>query len=121
MIEKGTAVDRIAADTDAGGDADTERLHLRAGLVTQGAGTRDDANVAGEVDVARHDTEHGLAGADNPRAVRADDGRAPLFRIAPQIALDAHHILRRNAVADNAYQLESCIGGFHPPIRRVRP
>src|SRR6266481_1863273 len=82
MIEKGTAVDRIAADTDAGGDADTERLHLRA--------------------------------------VRADDGRAPLFRIAPQIALDAHHILRRNAVGDNADQLESCIGGFHQRIGRVR-
>src|SRR5258708_40197825 len=84
VIEEGTAVDRVAANANAGGDADAERLHLRAGLVAQCAGARDDANAARDVDVARHDAEHRLAGADDTRAIGSDDGRALGFRITPQ-------------------------------------
>ena len=79
MIQEGTAVDGIPADADAGGDADAERLHLRARFVAQGSGTGDDAHAAARVDVARHDAEHRFAGADDARAIRPDDGGALSF------------------------------------------
>ena len=109
----------ISADADAGGDADAERLHLRAGLVAQRARARDDADVAANVDVARHDAEHGLAGADDAGAVRPDDRGALVLRIAAQIALDAHHVLRGYAVGDDAHQPQSRIGRLHQRIRRI--
>ena len=46
-VLEGAAVDGIAADADAGGDADAERLHLRSGLVAQRAGAADDADAPG--------------------------------------------------------------------------
>src|SRR5882724_12229658 len=83
VIEERTAVDRVAADADAGRYADAERLHLRSGLVTQRAGARDDADVAGDADIARHDAQHRLAGADDARAIGTHDGSALAFRITP--------------------------------------
>ena len=50
-VAEGRAVDRVAADADAGRDADAERLHLRGGLVAERAGAADDADAAGQVDV----------------------------------------------------------------------
>ncbi len=51
------AVDRIAADADAGRDADAELLHLRGGLVAQRARAADHADAPAQVDVAGHDAE----------------------------------------------------------------
>ena len=73
-----------------------------------------------DIDVARHDAEHRLAGADDAGAVGADDGGALVLRIAPQVALDAHHVLRGNAVGDDADQPQARIGRFHQRIGRVR-
>src|SRR6266436_6461923 len=40
--------------------------------------------------------------------------------VAPQVALDPHHVLRGNAVGDDADQPQARVGGFHQRIRRVR-
>ena len=116
MVEEGRAVDRIAADADRGGDADALGLHLRGGLVAERAGARDDADAALQIDVARHDAEHGLAGADDAGAVRPDHHRAAVFGIAHQIALHPHHVLRRDAVGDRADQPDAGIGRLHDGV-----
>ena len=41
-----------------------------------------------------------------------------VFRIAAQIALDPHHVLRRNAVGDDAHQPQARIGRLHQRIGR---
>ena len=106
----------IAADADGGGDADTRGLHLRGGLIAERAGARDDADAALQIDVARHDAEHGLAGADDARAIRADHHRPAVLGIAHQIALHPHHVLRRNAVGDRADQPDAGVGGLHDGV-----
>ncbi len=46
-VLEGPAVDRVAADADAGRDADAELLHLGRRLVAERAGTPDDPDPAG--------------------------------------------------------------------------
>ena len=60
-----------AARTDAEGLAEADGGRLADGLVGQGAGARDDANVAGAVDVAGHDANLALVGLDDAGAVGA--------------------------------------------------
>ena len=45
-VDERAAVDRIAANADARAHADSERLHLRRGLVAERARARDDAHAA---------------------------------------------------------------------------
>ena len=49
--------DRVAADADAGRLTDAERRELADGLVGERAGAGDHADVAGAVDVTRHDAD----------------------------------------------------------------
>src|SRR5664279_4792810 len=116
MIEERTAIDRIAADTDARRDANSKVFHLRGRLVTERARTRYDADAALLVDVARHDAKHRLAGADDAGAVRANHQCSMVALIAQQIALHPHHVLRWNSVGDRAYELYPGVGRLHDRV-----
>ena len=120
VVEEAAAVDRVTADAHAGGHADAQRLHLRGGLVAQRARARDDADIARQVDVAGHDAQHCLAGADDAGAVGADHGGAHFLAVAAQVALDAHHVLGRDAVGDDADELQAGVGRLHQRVGRER-
>ena len=68
------------------------------------------------VDIARHDAEHRLAGADNPRAVWPDHHCSMVALIAQKIALHPHHVLRGNAVGDRAYELNPRVRRLHDGV-----
>src|SRR5690606_16943988 len=70
-IDEVHALDRVAADTDAGALAEADLRGLEHGLVGERAGTADDADLAGLVDMARHDADLAFARRDDARAVRA--------------------------------------------------
>ena len=64
---------RVAADADAGGDADVLLLELVERLVGERARAAHDADRAARLgDVAGGDADVALAGADDARAVRAE-------------------------------------------------
>jgi len=71
-INKVRAVEWVATDADAKGLAKAGRGRLGDGLIGEGAGAGDDSNLAGLVDVAGHDANLALAGADDTGAVGAD-------------------------------------------------
>ena len=81
-VEMRGAVDRIAADADAGGLADAARGQLPHGFVGQRAAARDDADVALLVNVTGRDADAAaavgilaFAGRDDARTIRADEPR----------------------------------------------
>src|SRR2546426_606815 len=119
-IDERAAVDRIAADADAGRDADVERLHLGRRLVAQRAGARDHADRAAGVDVAWHDPHHRPARTDHPGAVRPDQRGAPFLRVAPQVPLHGHHVLGGDAVRDGHDQPDPRVRGFHDGVGAER-
>src|SRR2546425_12780566 len=65
-VDEAGAVDGIAADADARGLADTPLGELAHDLVGERAASREHADVARLVDVARHDPDLGLARRDDP-------------------------------------------------------
>ena len=71
-VDEARAVDRVAADADAGALADPQVRELPDALVGQRARAADDADAARLVDVARHDADLALAGRDDAGAVGAD-------------------------------------------------
>lgn len=90
------ALDRIAADADRRGLAEALLRGLEHRLIGQRAGARDDADIAGLEDVARHDADLALAGGHHAGAVRPDQPR-----LRPrQGALDTDHVGDRNALGD---------------------
>ncbi len=56
-VDEFGALDRIAADTDAGGLAEAFGGGLKHRFIGERAGARDDADLAGLVNVARHDAD----------------------------------------------------------------
>src|SRR4029079_3889533 len=95
-IDEVRAVDGIAADADAGRLAEPDGGGLRHRLVSEGARARDDADLAGLVDVAGHDADLALAGRDDPGAIGADQ---PRLR-AIERALHLDHVEHRHAFGD---------------------
>jgi hypothetical protein len=71
-VHEAHAVNRVAADADAGALAQTGLGGLIDRLIGQGAGAGHDADLAGQVDVAGHDAHLAGAGGDHARAVGAD-------------------------------------------------
>src|SRR5690242_17963966 len=69
------AVDRIAADADAGGLAEASRGRLRHRFIGERARARDDADLAALVDMARHDADLALARRYDPRTIGAYEAR----------------------------------------------
>jgi hypothetical protein len=60
------ATHRVAADADAGRLAESDVRRLEDGLVRQRPGTRDDPDLAGPVDEARHDADLAFPGVMTP-------------------------------------------------------
>ena len=88
---------------------------LAHGLVGEGAGAADHAHVALLVDVAGHDADLGLAGADDARAVGADEAA---LGIVGQHPLDLHHVEDRDALGDADDQLDARVQGLEDGVRR---
>jgi hypothetical protein len=85
-------------------------------LVPQRARAADDADVARQVDVARHDAQKRLAGADGAGAVRPGQHHAAFAGVAHHVALDPDHVLRRDAVGDADAIADAAIGRFHDAV-----
>lgn len=83
------AVDRVAADADAGGRAHAEVFHGIKHFVSQCAGARDHADVAGDGDVAGDDSHFGFSGCEQAGAVRSDQARAFLI----EVIAHTHHVV----------------------------
>src|SRR6516162_489056 len=106
------AVDWIAADPDTARLAEADRRGLGHRLVGQGAGARDDADLAAAVDVPGHDADLALVRGDDTRAVGADQPRTA----AAQAALDADHVEDWNAFGDADDQRDLGIGRLEDRI-----
>ena len=106
------AVDRVAADADAGGLTHAEAGQLPDGFVGQGAGARDDADPPRFVDVARHDADLAFTGGDDARAVGADQAGL----LALHVLFDFDHVQDRDAFGDAADQLDPGVDGFHDGV-----
>jgi hypothetical protein len=90
------ALDRVAADADGGGLAEAEVGGLLDGLIGEGAGAGDDADLAAAEDVAGHDADLAGVGRDHAGAVRADEAGPRAF----ERALDLHHVKHGDAFGD---------------------
>ncbi len=109
------AVDRVAADADAGALAETARGELPNRLVGQRAAARDNADLAGLVDVAGHDAYLALAGRDDAGTVRPNQ---PHLLVA-QADLGPHHVDNRDALGDTNNQFDARIGRFKNRVSRA--
>src|SRR6516165_3052698 len=108
------AVNRIAADPNTARLPQTDGRRLSHRLVGQGAGARDDADLAAAMDVSRHDADLALVRGDDTRAIRPDQA-GPAAREA---ALDAHHVEDRDALGNADDQWDPGIGRLEDRIGR---
>ena len=107
-------MDRVAPDADAGALTETVAGGLKYGLVSQRPGTRNDADVARQVNVPGHDADLAGARSDDARAVRADQ---PGSR-ARQDGLDTQHVEHGNAFGDTDDEPDTGRRGFQDCIGR---
>ena len=70
--------------------------------------------------MSRHDTEQCLAGADHTGAVGTDKLHALIHFVAAHVALDPHHVLRRNPVGNAYAGAQTSIGSLHDGVSRER-
>ena len=118
-VEVRGAVDGIATDTDAGALTVAAGGELPDGLVGQGAGAGDDADVALLVNVARGDADAapavGLvtrAGRDEAGAVRADEAGLAAF----DSLLDLDHVIDGDAFGDTDDEVEALVDAFEDGV-----
>src|SRR6201994_2766933 len=109
------ALDRIAADADAGGLAEADRRRLRHRFIGQRAGARHDADLAAAMDVAGHDADLAFAGRDHAGTVRSDETRLR----ALQRALYLHHVEHRDALGDADGKRNLRVDRFEDRIGRI--
>ena len=93
-IHEGGPDDRVAPDADAGRLAQARTRQPVDHLIGQGPGAGDQPDVAFFEDVPRHDADRGLAGRDQPGAVRPDDPHPRGRR------LHLEHVVDRDALRD---------------------
>ncbi|SPO56510.1 exported protein of unknown function [Pseudomonas sp. JV551A1] len=115
-VDEVGARDRVTTDADAGRLAEAGVGGLLHSFVGQGAGTRNDTDLAWQVDMAWHDADLALARGDDTWAVRADQGHAQL------VALDLgiQHVQGRNAFGDAHDQLDAAEGSFQDRVLAER-
>ena len=111
-VNEAGAVNRVAADADAGGLAEADGGGLVHGFVGQRAGAGDDADHARLVDVAGHDAHFAFAGGDDAGAVRADEADAR----AADGGFDFEHILHRDAFGDAGDDFDARIDRFEDGV-----
>ena len=114
-VEVVGAVDRVAADADAGGLADVFGGELEDGFVGERAGAGDDADVAFFVNVAGGDADAAAAegvfagaGGDDAGAIGADEAGLG----AGHGAFHADHVFDRNALGDGDGEVEAGVDAF---------
>src|SRR6185312_2831103 len=95
-IDEIGAVDGIAADADAARLAEAGGGGLGHRLVGQGAGARDDADIALGMDVTGHDADLALLGRDDAGTIGTDE---PALR-AGERALHRYHVEDGDALRD---------------------
>src|SRR5580693_3263938 len=95
-LDEVSALYGIAADADRGGLAEPFPRGLEHRLVGQRAGARDDADLAGLENIARHDADLAFARGHDAGAIRPDQARFG----AAQRTLDLDHVADRNAFGD---------------------
>src|SRR3954468_19519493 len=101
-IDEIHAFHRVAADAARCGLADSFACGLKSRLVSQRAGARHDADLAGLEDRGRHDADLAFAGGHHAGTIRPDQARLR----ARQRTLHLHHVLDRNAFCDADDQLD---------------
>src|SRR5271156_1233116 len=111
-LDEVRAVDRITTDADAARLPQTDRCGLSYRLIGQGAGARDDADLAAAMNMPGHDADLALVGSDDTRAVGADQPRTA----AGETALDADHVEDRDALGDADDQRDLGIGRLEDRI-----
>src|SRR5690625_3191653 len=114
LEEKLDAIHEARADYGIAADADTGRLAepgsggLGHRFIGQGAGTRDDADLATLMNVPRHDANLAFIRRDDTWAVGAD--QACLATL--QNSLHLHHVEHRDAFRDADDEPETGVNGF---------
>ena len=118
------AVDRIAANADAGALADAARRELPHGFISQRAAARDDTDVAFFVNVAGRNTNTAtavriftFARRHDARTIRSNQ---PRLEIAFQCPFHTHHVAHGNAFRDGDNEFESGVRAFENRIRSER-
>ena len=111
-IEVRGAIDGVAADADAGGLAMAAAGELPHGFVGESARARDDADLAGVVDVTGHDADFAGAGGDDAGAVRADQARGAFL----ERGFDPHHVDDGDALGDADDEFDPGINGFEDRV-----
>ena len=91
------------------------RVKLIHGFVGERAAAADDADVAGLVNLSRHDADFAFAGRDDAGAVGADEARGAVA----QHGGDAHHVERGNAFGDANDQRQPGVNAFEDGVGGV--
>ena len=117
-VDEARAVDRVAADADAGALADAQVRELPDALVSERSRPADDADAARLVDIARHDADLARPGRDDPGAVGADQPGRRVMRL--QVSDGADHVEHGDALGDRDDHLDAGVGRFHDRVGRER-
>src|SRR5713101_3303776 len=107
-IEMRHPVDRIPANADTGRLAVAARRELPDCFVSECSGARDDANVAGLVNIPWHDTDFASTRSDDPRAIRSDQTRF----LSAHLRFHTHHVHHRYPLRDANDDLDAGINSF---------
>src|SRR5207237_1858995 len=107
-IEVRQPADGIATYPDASRLAITARSELPHSFVSERAGARDHADVAGLMNVPWHDADLACTGSNYPGAIRPYQPRS----LSAHQGLYPHHVHHWNSLRDTNDQFYSCIHGF---------
>ena len=113
-VDEAGAVDRVAADPDAGALADPEVGQLPDSLIRERPRPAHHADPTRLVDVARHDPDLALARGDDAGAIRAD--QADLGVVGLEVSHRAGHVEDRNPLGDRDDQRDPGVGGFEDRV-----
>ena len=108
------AFDRIAADADAGGLAQSHIGGLLYSLIGQSARAGDHADRAAAVNMAWHNTDFAGVRCNHTGAVGPDQSARGTFKRP----LDAHHVQNGNAFSDADDNFHLCVNGFENGVCR---
>mmetsp|Transcript_8170 Transcript_8170/g.11910 ORF Transcript_8170/g.11910 Transcript_8170/m.11910 type:complete len:200 (-) Transcript_8170:320-919(-) len=109
-IDEVGSIERIAANSNTGGLAQTSNGRLMHCLVGKSSTATDNADFSRFVNVTRHDSDLTFPRLYNSRAVGSDESRG---RLSLQHGLDPSHILLRNALRDGNNQGNFRLNGIH--------
>jgi hypothetical protein len=112
------AIDWITSDPNSARLPQSQLGQLSHCLVRQRAGTRDDADTALAVNVARHDADLQFVGRDRARAIRTKQQRA--FGVLTHLIAHYDHIAHGNAFGDADNEVEIGVDRFPDRVRSAR-